>query len=92
MVDNSLYGLIRLNEVDIQSKGSTIDEFSMDEFRTHALVDKLKNKQITKVNLGGHFGLECNDRVFGELLEVVESGIVDNTALEELTLCNKTLI
>ena len=58
-VDNSLSGLISLNEKDVNEKHNTIEEFSIEDFHSHAMLKVLKNQPITKVNIGGYFGLDC---------------------------------
>ena len=58
-VDNSLSGLIALNEKEVNKKHNTIEEFSVDAFHSHAMLKVLKNQPITKVNIGGYFGLDC---------------------------------
>ena len=73
-IDNSLSGLIALNEKEVNKKHNTIEEFSVEEFHSHAMLKVLKNQPITKVNIGGYFGLDCQDAVFNKLFKY----IVDN--------------
>ena len=96
-IDNSLSGLVALNEKEVNKKHETIEEFSVDEFHAHAIVKVLKNEPVTKVNIGGYFGLECTDTVFDKLLKYIvaqlpQAGDEEDNALEVLQLCHKTIM
>ena len=52
---------------------------------------------MTKVNIGGYFGLECTDTVFDKLLKYIvaqlpQAGDEEDNALEVLQLCHKTIM
>ena len=42
-IDNSLSGLISLNEKEVNKKHVTIEDFSVEEFHSHAMLKVLKN-------------------------------------------------
>ena len=42
-IDNSLSGLIALNEKEVNYKHNTIEDFKTDEFHSHAILKVLKN-------------------------------------------------
>ena len=101
-VDNSLSGLVTLNEKEVNKKHVTIEEFSVEEFHSHAMLKVLKNEPITKVNIGGYFGLDCSDAVFNKLLKYIVENLETTSQVEDaegethplvdLQLCHKTLV